>query len=187
MLDWLKTILGEAYTEDIDKKVSAEVGKEFVARTDFNTLNETKKTLEQTIKDRDKQLDDLKKVDAAGLQAEITKLQDENKTAAEKHEQELGAVKLNAALDTAILKAKGKNARAIKALIDVEKLKLKDDGAVEGLDLEALKTSDPYLFEITKTTQQGTGSTGGAGDQGSSEDPPEDYHAYKAWREKQDQ
>ncbi len=49
MLDWLKTILGDTYTEDIDKKVSDEIGKQFVSRTDFNTLNETKKTLENTV------------------------------------------------------------------------------------------------------------------------------------------
>lgn len=49
MLEWLKTILGDTYTEDIDKKVSDEIGKQFVSRTDFNTLNETKKTLENTV------------------------------------------------------------------------------------------------------------------------------------------
>lgn len=49
MLEWLKTILGDAYTEDIDKKVSDEIGKQFVSRSDFNTLNETKKTLESTV------------------------------------------------------------------------------------------------------------------------------------------
>ena len=49
MLEWLKTILGDAYTEDIDKKVSDEIGKQFVSRADFNTLNETKKTLESTV------------------------------------------------------------------------------------------------------------------------------------------
>ncbi len=49
MLDWLKEILGDTYTEDIDKKVSEEIGKQFVSRTDFNTLNETKKTLENTV------------------------------------------------------------------------------------------------------------------------------------------
>lgn len=49
MLEWLKTILGDTYTEDIDTKVSDEIGKLFVSRTDFNTLNETKKTLENTV------------------------------------------------------------------------------------------------------------------------------------------
>lgn len=49
MLEWLKTILGDAYTADIDKSVSGEIGKLFVSRVDFNTLNETKKTLENTV------------------------------------------------------------------------------------------------------------------------------------------
>ena len=78
MLDWLKTILGETYTEEIDKKVSAEIGKSFVSKADFNTVNEAKKTLETTVSDRDKQIDDLKKVDPSALQAEITRLQGEN-------------------------------------------------------------------------------------------------------------
>ena len=32
MLDWLKPILGDAYTEEIDSKIAAESGKGFVAR-----------------------------------------------------------------------------------------------------------------------------------------------------------
>lgn len=43
MLEWLKTILGDTYTEDIDKKVSEEIGKQFVSRADFNTLNKKRK------------------------------------------------------------------------------------------------------------------------------------------------
>lgn len=39
MLEWLKTILGDAYTEEIDKKVSEEIGKNFVARADFNEVS----------------------------------------------------------------------------------------------------------------------------------------------------
>ena len=78
MLDWLKTILGDTYTEEIDKKVSAEIGKGFVAKADFNAANEAKKTLETAVSDRDKQIDDLKKIDPTALQAEITRLQGEN-------------------------------------------------------------------------------------------------------------
>ena len=36
MLEWLKEILGTHYTEEIDKKVSAEIGRGFVAKADFN-------------------------------------------------------------------------------------------------------------------------------------------------------
>ncbi len=49
MLEWLKTVLGEAYTDDIDKKVSDEIGKNFVARADFNAKLEEIKTLHTQI------------------------------------------------------------------------------------------------------------------------------------------
>lgn len=164
MLDWLKTILGDAYTDDIDKKVSAEIGKNFVSRADFNTLNETKKTLETQIGDRDKQINDLKKVDPAKLQDEIARLQGENKKAKEKYDSDLNAARLSAALDLGITKAKGKNAKAVKALLDSSKLSLKDDGTVDGLDaaLEALKKSDGYLFEQVETKPEGNGFHSGA-------------------------
>ena len=81
MLEWLKTILGEAYTDDIDKKVSDEIGKNFVARADFNAKSEEVKNLNAQLSERDKQLEGLKKVDAEGLQQQIKTLQDENKRA----------------------------------------------------------------------------------------------------------
>jgi hypothetical protein len=193
MLEWLKKILGEAYTDEIDKEVSAEIGKAFVARSDFNALNEEKKSLINQLSERDTQLEELKKIDAKSLQAEITRLQGENKTAAEKYKADLEAVKLNAALDTAILSAKGKNAKAIKALLDVSKLKLKEDGSLEGLDLEALKTSDPYLFDEVQQSgndgnnQQQSGLRLGSGaNHGGSNNPEYDkmsddeYYAAKA-------
>jgi hypothetical protein len=165
MLEWLKTILGDAYTDDIDKKVSAEIGKGFVSKSDFNAANETKKTLETQVSDRDKQIEALKKVDPDKLQAEITRLQGENKTAKEKFDADLKTARLSAALDLGITKAKGKNATAIKSLLDPSKLTLKDDGAVDGLDaaLDALKKSDGYLFTVEETHPSGSGHQTGAG------------------------
>ncbi len=160
-LKWMQEIVGEHYTEDLDAKVCAAIGERFVSKTDFNALNETKKTLAGQIAERDRQLEELKKVDAAGLQAEITRLQGENKIAAEKFKADLAAMKFDHALDNAILSAKGKNTKAIKALLQTDKLKLKDDGSIEGLDLDALKASDPYLFDSVNTKRQGGGDPAG--------------------------
>ncbi len=35
-LDWLKPILGDTYSDELDGKISAEIGKHFVSREDFN-------------------------------------------------------------------------------------------------------------------------------------------------------
>ena len=69
----------------------------------------------------------------------------------------MAAVKKDAAVDMAILKAGGRNAKAIKALLDMDKINLKDDGSIEGLDIEGLKKSDGYLFNIESTGVEGTG------------------------------
>ena len=66
MLEWLKTVLGDAYTPEIDTAVSQEIGKGFVARTDFNAktakvteLETEVKQLREGIKTRDTQLSEL--------------------------------------------------------------------------------------------------------------------------------
>ena len=117
------------------------------------------------------------------MQAQISKLQADNKAASEKYAADLAAIRLDAALDTAIARERGRSAKAIKALVDTSKLKLTDDGSIEGLDLEALKKSDPYLFEQVQTTNVGTGGTpSGAQGGGSPAEPPEEYDDYVKWR-----
>ncbi|WMI81838.1 phage scaffolding protein [Anaerotignum sp. MB30-C6] len=49
-MEWLKEILkGLENSEDLEKKITGGIGKNFVAREDFNTLNTTKKKLEGDI------------------------------------------------------------------------------------------------------------------------------------------
>jgi HD-GYP domain-containing protein (c-di-GMP phosphodiesterase class II) len=46
-MDWLKEILkGLENAQELEKKITEGIGKSFVARADFNTLNSTKKSLE---------------------------------------------------------------------------------------------------------------------------------------------
>lgn len=80
-MDWLKEILGEAHTEDIDKKIAGYIGKNFVSKSDFRAETDKVKSLEGQITERDSQLEALKKIDTAGLQSKITELQEENRQA----------------------------------------------------------------------------------------------------------
>ena len=153
MLEWLKTILGEAYTDDIDKKVSDEIGKNFVARADFNAKSEEVKNLNAQLSERDKQLEGLKKVDAEGLQQQIKTLQDENKRAKDTYDEQLNKIKFEHAIDTALTGAKARNTKAVSALLDRETITFKD-GKLSGLDeqLKTLKKDNAYLFEEDKTS-----------------------------------
>lgn len=149
MLDWLKAILGDAYTEDIDKKVSEEIGKAFVARADFNTVNESKKALEGQIAERDKQIKGFEKLtgDNDELKMQLAAAQEANKTAKTEYESNMKKLTLDSKVETALLGAKAKNAKAVRALLDESKISL-DGENVLGLNeqLEALKKDAAYLF-----------------------------------------
>lgn len=181
MLDWLKTILGDAYTEEIDKKVSEEIGKNFVARSDFNTLNTEKKALADTVKERDKQLEELKNStgDVEALRQQIATLQTDNANAAQAHEAEIKRLKIDAAVELALSAAKAKNVKAVKALLDLEKAELAEDGTVKGLaeQIEKLaKAPDSgFMFEAKNTKKGFTGlKPGESGDPGTGGKKPED-------------
>ena len=177
MLDWLKTILGEAYSEEIDKKVSEEIGKNFVARADFNTLNTEKKNLADTVKERDKQLETLKAStgDVEALKNQIATLQTENATAAKAHEAEIKSLKIDTAVELALSAAKAKNVKAVKALLDLDKAELDADGTVKGLADQIKKLAEApdsgFMF--------GTGKAGfksfKPGESGDPNNQPPDY------------
>lgn len=154
MLEWLKTILGEAYTEDIEKKVSEEIGKGFVARADFNAANETKTSLEKQLKERDKQLETLKKVDAEGLQAKIVELQEENKTTEATFKGQMAELRRDSALDMALTTGKARDTKAVKALLNMEEIKFDGDKLL-GLDnqLDLLKKEKSFLFDLVETDE----------------------------------
>lgn len=157
--EWMTDIV-EGYTEEMDKKVAEKIGESFVSKADFNAANEAKKALEAQIKDRDKDIMELRK--AAGNNEELSQkyaaLQEKYKADTESLNKAMMDNKKQSAVDMAILQAKGRNPKAIKALLDMDKITLKDDGTLEGLDLDGLRKSDSYLFDVETTKVEGTGS-----------------------------
>lgn len=152
MLEWLKNILGEAYTDEVDAKVSAEIGKNFVTKADFNQVNTAKKKAEDDVKTRDQQLETLKKStgDTAALQEQITTLQNQNEEAQRNYEAELARVRLDGAVEAALTAAGAKNNTAVKALLAdfLKGAKLDDGGAVKGLadEIDTLAKADATAF-----------------------------------------
>lgn len=137
-------------TEEQAKKVLESLDGNFVTKTRFNEVNEENKALKQSVADRDKQLEDLKKSggDNAELKKQIEALQQQNSEQKKAHEAELSRLKLDNAIDSALAAAGAKNAKAVKALLDVSKVKLGDDGKLTGWEeqLAAVQKSDSYLF-----------------------------------------
>ena len=170
-MDWLKEILKKAGIEEVKvdgviSDISKELPKYFIPKDKYNEDAEAKKQLEKDIQDRDKQLEDLKK--AAGsneeLKAQIEELQKANREAAEHWQAKVAQMQLDFAIEKALAAAKAKNPKAVKALLDLEKVKLDGDKLL-GLDdqLKEIQKSDPYLFGESGKVGSGTNPPG-AGD-----------------------
>ena len=157
MLDWLKTILGDSYTEDIDKQVSAEIGKGFVSRADFNAKNEELKTANSTITGLRDAAKAYEGVDVAGLKKQLTDLQG-------KYDANLAALRRDSAIDLALAGSKARNAKAARALLDLDRVTYQD-GKLTGLEEQVaqLQKDNPWLFGQTSTA-----ATGGEHGQGGS-------------------
>lgn len=167
----LKELLGEDLFNQVseklgDKKIMID-DKNFIPKSRFDEVNEAKKELEKQISDRDKQLKDLS-VKAQGneeLTKQIEQLQLSNKQIAKDYEDRINKMQFENALEGALTNAKCKNAKALKALLDIDNVKL-NEGKLEGLEeqLNKLKESDGYLFDL-ETTPPSTGGIGNFGRQ----------------------
>ncbi|WP_240421648.1 phage scaffolding protein [Paenibacillus periandrae] len=129
---------------------SVEELKGFVPKARFDEVNTAKKTAEDTLKERDKQLDELQKStgDAAALKEQITQLQTDNKSAKEKYDSDLKELRLGTAVKLA-LSGKVHDPDIVASLLDKSKIVLDETGSVKaGLDdqIKALQTSKAFLF-----------------------------------------
>ena len=87
--------------------------------------------------------------------------------AVEDHKQQIASMAFDRALGEGIVKARGRNAKAITALLDVDALKASEnqEDAIEAA-LETLKKDNRYLFEgdVPPPYARGTGAYNGAQD-----------------------
>ena len=151
-------LIAMGLSEDQAKKVMDSLDGNFVTKARFNEVNEENKTLKQSVADRDKQLEDLKKSsgDNAELKKQIETLQQQNADQKKAHDAEMAQLKLDNAIDAALTAAGAKNIKAVRAMIDTSKMKLGEDGTVEGLSdaIKAVQKSDSYMFNTVQQKQQ---------------------------------
>ena len=86
--------------------------------------------------------------DVQSLKEQIQKLQDDAKESEKTHAAELKTLKVNNAVNTALLGAKALNTKAVKALLNLENAELDEDGTVKGLadQIKALQTAEDSNF-----------------------------------------
>lgn len=169
MKEFLTQLFGtEAVTDEVMTKFNGEIGKKFVSKADFNAKLEEIKGLNTAVSERDNQLKTLKASagDNEALKQQIEQLQADNKTAKENFQKELDGIKFNSALELKLASSGAKNPKALKGLLDMDKIKLDNDN-ITGFDeqLEAIKKDNDYLFgDVQTSTGMSQGSGGSVDD-----------------------
>lgn len=161
LLEYLKKILGEEEGKAAYEKINSDQENvlivdskktpQYIEKTELDNANKSIKDYKKQLKDRDDQLTTLqdKVKDNETITNEIAELRKKNEDTTKKYEAELSSLRFESSFEKAVGAYKTKNPKALRALLDMEKVKLIDDGSFIGLDeqVKALKESDPYLFE----------------------------------------
>ena len=177
-MEFLKAILGDGYAsveaavkawnekpENKEKQVKiANIGSgDYVSKSKYDALETEKNGIAaqlQTATDNLKKFEGIE--DPTKLQNEITRLTGELDTQKKTYEGQIADMKFGTALEAAITAAGGRNAKAIKALLDVENLKdSKDQTADIKAAIEACQKENGYLFGANEPINNPTGPTGG--------------------------
>lgn len=128
------------------KDIEAEKAKTTAEGEKLKAANETIQGLQETVK----------KFDGVDVQ----KLKDDLAAAETKYNTDINNLKLETALEMALTTGKAKNSKAVKALLNMEEIKLDGDKLL-GLEeqITKLKADNAYLFDIADSSQT-TVSTG---------------------------
>lgn len=139
--------------EQIEKVMAAHGKVVNTTKQELDSVTTERDNLKGQLADRDTQLEDLKK-QATGnedLQKQIQQLQDDNEKIKNEYETKIQEQAFEHSLEKALSGAKVRNPKAVKALLDIEKIKVDGDKLLNLDDqLESLKKSDPYLFAEEK-------------------------------------
>ena len=170
-MDFLKEALGDRYQEfaDLIKQHNgkAENKDKQIKIANLSTGKYVdKKKFDDAVKEKEKYETDLtgaldKLKGFEGVQTLTSDLETERT----KHQQQIADRDFSDALEKAITKAGGKNAKAIKGILDIEALKAsKDQSADIEAALKKTKETDSYLFESEEPIDNPfVGATHGSG------------------------
>ena len=172
----IETILKEAgieLTDDQKAAVEKAVKENYKTLPDYQKQADKVKSLEDTLETTKEELKKFEGVDADALNQKIKDLTEQMQKQDEDYKSKIADRDFNDMLAAGITKAKGRNAKAIKALLDIETLKSsknqKED--VEKALKELAEAQDSkFLFGDADDTSIGTGDPIGTVHKGGEKD-----------------
>lgn len=161
-----KELIDEILDEN-SKDIGKVKGELETVKANLETAQKDNEGLKEQISKANTELESLKKStgDADALKTQIENLQNQIKADGEKHDEEIKQIKIDSAINNALVAANAKNAKAVKPFLDLTKVELNEDGTVKGIDeqIKALSKADDTKFLFTSTKIKGA-SIGESGD-----------------------
>lgn len=155
--------IGITVPEDKKTDFDKEVNANYKTVADYDKQVGKITALQDKLKVAEDGLKAFEGVDVNDLKGQITKLQGDLTAKDTEYQQKIADMEFNGLIDSAISTAKGKNAKAIKALLDLDLLKnSKNQSDDIKAALETVKNDSAYLFEEVQTPPPyaaGTGTT----------------------------
>ena len=168
-MEWLKKLLEKnGVPDEITEAIMTESKTEnanYIPKSRFDEVNAQVKDLKGQLTERDNQLKDLgaKAKDSETLSKQIAELQEANKQQKEQAEAATRNMAIDYALKNALKDNKAKYEDLLLGKFDRDKLKVKEDGTIEGIDeqLNGIKEGYKDLFEAPLAGRAPTATGGG--------------------------
>lgn len=137
-------------SKEVIDQVMAMNGKDIEAtKAKITAIEQERDTLKNQLTEANQQIESFKAMDIEAIKKSADEYKAKFEQAEADAKAQMNQLKFDHALDGALTEAKAKNAKAVKALLNIEGLKLTDEGAIVGLkeQLEKIKSENDYLFE----------------------------------------
>lgn len=150
--------------EEIIKQIHALAGKDIEkVKGEAESYKAQVDSLTGQVSEAAKQIEAFKGMDIEGVKKSADEWKSKAEAAQAEASKQIASLRFDHALESALAAAKAKNAKAVKALLKADDLKLTEEGSILGLpeQLEKIKSEADYLFESEKADPKII--TGGSG------------------------
>lgn len=164
-MEWLKEILGDAYTDEIAQKVQAAMETEYAPRGELEAALGSKETFEKQLAEANATIEGMAGKDEEAVQKVATEWKEKYEQLQKESETQIAELRFSGVLGEAVKTAKGLSMVSIQAELGKEKMTelMASKNQAEDIKqaLEGLKGEKSFLFEAepaAPTYAAGTGS-----------------------------
>lgn len=146
-LTWAKELLGDAYTEELDKKLEAQITAEYAPKAELEAAATKAAGLEQQLADANEAIGKFEGLDAEQVKAQIAEYKQRAEAAEKDRDDKLAAAAFVSKIEKALKDAKAYNPQLAQNALDLEALRAsKNQDADIAAAIAAAQKSDGYLF-----------------------------------------